>query len=124
LSVWYKLSDQTKYGLYISGIGAVLTIVLNWIFIPKYSYMASAWISFIAYAGMMVMSYLWGQRNYPIPYQLKKNLTYIVAAIVIVFISFNVFNRNIFIGNALLILFALAAFYAEKKELMALLRKN
>lgn len=124
LSVWYKLSDQTKYGLYISGIGAVLTIVLNWIFIPKYSYMASAWISFIAYAGMMVMSYVWGQRNYPIPYQIKKNLAYIVAAIVIVFISFNVFNRNMFIGNGLLILFALAAFYAEKKELMALLKKN
>src|SRR6185437_11927900 len=55
LSVWYKLSDQKKYGLYISGIGAILTIVLNVIFIPKYSYIASAWISLIAYATMMVL---------------------------------------------------------------------
>ncbi|RYE22051.1 MAG: polysaccharide biosynthesis protein, partial [Sphingobacteriaceae bacterium] len=70
LSIWYKLSDQTRYGLYISGIGAILTIILNLIFIPKYSYMASAWISLIAYATMMVLSYILGQKNYPIPYQL------------------------------------------------------
>jgi O-antigen/teichoic acid export membrane protein len=85
LSVWYKLSDQTKYGLYISGIGAVLTIVLNVIFIPKYSYMASAWISFIAYTVMMILSYFWGQKNYPIPYNIKKNLAYIVTSIILVY---------------------------------------
>ncbi|GAB2696567.1 polysaccharide biosynthesis C-terminal domain-containing protein [Mucilaginibacter koreensis] len=123
LSVWYKLSDQTKYGLYISGIGAILTIVLNVIFIPKYSYMASAWVSLIAYATMMVLSYLWGQKNYPIPYNLKKCLAYIGVSVVLVFLSFHVFNRNIFIGNALLLLFAAGAFVSEKKELMAILRK-
>ncbi|MBW4888685.1 oligosaccharide flippase family protein [Mucilaginibacter sp. HMF5004] len=124
LSVWYKLSDQTKYGLYISGVGAILTVVLNWIFIPKYSYMASAWVSLIAYASMMILSYLWGQKNYPIPYNVKKNVTYIIASIVIVILSFYVFNRNIFIGNGLLILFALAAFFAERKELMLILKRK
>jgi O-antigen/teichoic acid export membrane protein len=124
LSVWYKLSDQTKYGLYISGIGAIVTIILNVLFIPKYSYMASAWVSLIAYATMMVLSYLWGQKNYPIPYNLKKNVTYIVASILIVFLSFYVFKRNIFIGNGLLILFAGAAFFAERKELMQILKRK
>jgi O-antigen/teichoic acid export membrane protein len=124
LSVWYKLSDQTKYGLYISGIGAIVTIILNVLFIPKYSYMASAWVSLIAYATMMVLSYLWGQKNYPIPYNLKKNVTYIIASIVIVFLSFYVFKRNIFIGNGLLVLFALAAFFAERKQLMQILKKK
>lgn len=124
LSVWYKLSDQTKYGLYISGIGAVLTIVLNWIFIPKYSYMASAWISLAAYATMMVLSYIWGQKNYPIPYNLKKNLAYIVASIVLVFVSFTVFKRNIFAGNGLLLLFAFTAFYFERKELKIIFSKR
>jgi O-antigen/teichoic acid export membrane protein len=124
LSVWYKLSDQTKYGLYISGIGAIVTIILNVLFIPKYSYMASAWVSLIAYATMMVLSYLWGQKNYPIPYNLKKNVTYIVASILIVFLSFYVFKRNIFIGNGLLILFAGAAFVAERKELMQILKRK
>jgi O-antigen/teichoic acid export membrane protein len=124
LSVWYKLSDQTKYGLYISGIGAIVTIILNVLFIPKYSYMASAWVSLIAYATMMVLSYLWGQKNYPIPYNLKKNVTYILASILIVFLSFYVFKRNIFIGNGLLILFAGAAFVAERKELMQILKRK
>jgi len=124
LSVWYKLSDQTKYGLYISGIGAILTIGLNWIFIPQYSYMASAWASLAAYATMMVLSYLWGQKNYPIPYNIKKNLGYIIASVIIVFLSFSVFNRNIFAGNALLLLFALITFYIERKELMLLLKRK
>ena len=123
LSVWYKLSDQTKYGLYISGIGAILTIVLNVLFIPTYSYMASAWISLIAYASMMVLSYIWGQKNYPIPYNLKKNLAYIISSILIVFLSFYVFKRNIFAGNAMLLLYALAAWYFERKDLKTILSK-
>ena len=120
LSVWYKLSDQTKYGLYISGIGAILTIALNWLFIPQYSYMASAWISLIAYASMMIMSYIWGQKNYPIPYNLKKSLAYIISSTLLVYLSFYVFNHNIFIGNGLLIIFAAATIYFERKNLKAI----
>jgi len=124
LSVWYKLSDQTKYGLYISGIGAILTIVLNVLFIPKYSYMASAWISLIAYASMMVLSYIWGQKNYPIPYNLKKNLAYIISSVIIVYLSFSVFKRNIFAGNILLTLYVLAAIYFDGKDLKAIFIKR
>ncbi len=123
LSVWYKLSDQTKYGLYISGIGAILTIVLNVLFIPKYTYMASAWVSFIAYATMMVLSYIWGQKNYPIPYNLKKNLAYIVSSIVVVYLSFYVFNRNIYIGDSLLLLYISVAFYFERENLRAIFKR-
>jgi len=124
LSVWYKLSDQTKYGLYISGVGAILTIVLNVLFIPKYSYMASAWVSLVAYASMMVLSYLWGQKNYPIPYNLKKNLVYIISSILIVYLSFYVLNRNIFAGNLLLLLFILAAVYFDGKDLRAIFKRQ
>ncbi|MES2379257.1 MAG: oligosaccharide flippase family protein [Bacteroidota bacterium] len=124
LSVWYKLSDQTKYGLYISGVGAILTIVLNFIFIPKYSYMASAWVSLIAYATMMVLSYVWGQKNYPIPYDLKKNFAYIISSMIFVYLSFYVFHRNIFIGNALLLIFGVAALSFEWKGLKAIFIKG
>ncbi|ASU36042.1 lipopolysaccharide biosynthesis protein [Mucilaginibacter xinganensis] len=124
LSVWYKLSDQTKYGLYISGVGAILTIVLNLIFIPDYGYMASAWISLTAYATMMILSYLWGQKNYPIPYNLKKNISYIIISVVFVYLSFCVFKRNIFAGNALLLLFVTGAYIAEGKELKAIFSKR
>jgi O-antigen/teichoic acid export membrane protein len=123
LSVWYKLSDQTKYGLYISGVGAILTIVLNVLFIPKYSYMASAWTSLIAYTVMMILSYIWGQRNYPIPYDLKKNLAYIISSILVVFVSFYVLKRNIFAGDALLLLYILAAFYFERKDIKSILSR-
>jgi O-antigen/teichoic acid export membrane protein len=124
LSVWYKLSDQTKYGLYISGIGAILTIVINVLFIPKYSYMASAWASLIAYASMMILSYIWGQKNYPIPYNLPKALAYIISSIIIVYLSFYVFNRNIFAGDTLLVLYVLTAVYFEWKDLKAILGRR
>ena len=124
LSVWYKLSDQTKYGLYISGIGAILTIILNVAFIPAYSYMASAWTSLIAYTVMMILSYLWGQKNYPIPYKLKKNLAYIISSILIVFISFYIFKHNIFAGDALLLLYIAAAYYFERKDIKAILSRQ
>ena len=121
LSIWYKLSDQTRYGLYISGIGAILTIILNVIFIPKYSYMASAWISLTAYTVMMILSYFWGQRNYPIPYKLKKNITYLLASICIVFVAFVVFERNLIIGNALFLIFTGTIIFLERKEIKLIL---
>ncbi len=117
LSIWYKLSDQTRYGLYISGIGAILTIVLNIIFIPRYSYVASAWITLTAYTTMMLLSYIWGQKNYPIPYNLKKNIGYLLASICIVFVSFIVFKRNLIVGNMLFIIFTLVTVYIERKEI-------
>lgn len=122
LSIWYKLSDQTRYGLYISGIGAILTIILNLIFIPQYSYLASAWISLTAYSVMMMLSYIWGQKNYPIPYNLKKNLAYLLTSICIVFVAFVVFDRNLLIGNALFLIFTVTIIFIERKELKAIFR--
>ncbi|SKB79714.1 oligosaccharide flippase family protein [Daejeonella lutea] len=122
LSIWYKLSDQTRYGLYISGIGALLTIVLNLIFIPQFSFVASAWISLTVYSSMAVLSYIWGQKNYPIPYEIGKNISYILTSVTIVFVSFVVFDRNLIIGNTLFVIFTLVTFYIERKELRNLLR--
>jgi O-antigen/teichoic acid export membrane protein len=124
LSVWYKLSDQTRYGLYISGIGAIITIVLLVLYIPKYSYMAAAWISALSYAVTMVLSYIWGQKNYPIPYHLKKNLAYIISSCILVYLSYYLFKSNLIIGNALLLIFASAAIYFEWGNLRAIFIKK
>jgi O-antigen/teichoic acid export membrane protein len=124
LSIWYRLSDQTKYGLYISMIGAVITIVFNFILIPKYSYMGSAWVSMLAYSVMMVISYVLGQKYYPIPYKLNRILAYLLISMVLVVLSFWVFNRNIYIGNGLLLLFLAGIFYVEKDEVKVLLAKG
>jgi O-antigen/teichoic acid export membrane protein len=123
LSIWYRLSDQTRFGLYISVIGAIITIVLNVILIPKFSYMGSAWVSMLAYFVMMVLSYVLGQKYYRIPYDLKKISAYLIISTLIVFTSFFLFNRNIYIGNALLIAFVLGVAYFEKNDLMKILKK-
>lgn len=117
LSIWYKLSDQTRYGLYISGIGALITIVLNIFFIPRYSYVASAWVSFTAYSTMMILSYLLGQKHYPIPYNVRKAVGYLLSAAIIVTISFQYFDRNLIAGNILFALFALSTIYIERENL-------
>lgn len=124
LSIWYRLSDQTRFGLYISIIGAIITIVMNFILIPKYSYMGSAWVSMLAYFVMMVISYVLGQKYYPIPYDLKRILSYLLVSVVLVILSFWVFDRNLYIGNALLLLFFVGVVYFEKDQLKLILRKK
>ncbi len=86
-SIWYKLSNQTKFGAYIAVSGAFLTIAINWIFIPKYGYMASAWATLIVYAFQMIASYFLGQKYYPIKYNLRKFFLYLFSAILLFFVS-------------------------------------
>lgn len=117
LSVWYRLSDLTRYGLYISLVGAVFTIVMNIVLIPKYSYMASAWVSMMAYFIIMVISYVLGQKYYPIPYNLKRMITYLGTSLLLVYLSFYVFKQNIFIGNGLLLLFLAMVYLLEKNNI-------
>ena len=57
LSFWYKLNGRTYYGIIISAVGAIITVVLNIIFIPKFSYVASAWSRFICYVVIIIISY-------------------------------------------------------------------
>jgi O-antigen/teichoic acid export membrane protein len=80
-SIWYKLSGQTKFGAYIAGGGALITITLNMLFIPYFGYIACAWATLIVYGGQMVVSYLLGQKHYPIPYNLRKFGLYSILAI-------------------------------------------
>jgi len=80
LSVWYKLTDQTIYGAYINIIGALLTIILNIWLIPKIGYIGSAITTFLVYGTMMVISYLYSRKYYPVPYQVVRGLFYLVLA--------------------------------------------
>lgn len=74
LSIWYKLSHKTGSGALITIIGAVITILFNFAFIPRYGYMACAWTTFFCYGSMMVISYAWEQKAYRIPYATRKLL--------------------------------------------------
>ena len=80
LSFWYKLTDHTIWGAYFSGIGAVLLVIVDVLFIPSCSYMACAWAGFIAYGVSMLLSYFIGQHYYPIRYPLRDMGIYTLAA--------------------------------------------
>lgn len=123
LSVWYRLSDQTRYGVYISGVGAIFTIVMNIWLIPKFSYVGSAWVSMLTYLFITILSYVLGQKNYPIPYEIKKMLLYLAVSVVLVVISFWGFNRNFWLGNLLWLGFMAGVFYFEKNRLKIFLKR-
>ncbi|KQR93722.1 polysaccharide biosynthesis protein [Chryseobacterium sp. Leaf180] len=124
LSIWYKLSDKTRVGLYISIIGAAITIFINFTFIPKYGYWASAFAALITYTSMMVISYIWGRISYPIHYNVKKIAVYLVLSVAISMISFYYFRDNFFIGNSLYGLFIAFLCYNELPMINRILRRS
>jgi len=81
LSVWFKLTDKTYFGTYISFGGAALTILLNLLLIPLWGYMGAAVATFICYFSMALGSYLLGNRHYPVPYPTKTIAAYILLAV-------------------------------------------
>ena len=82
-SVWYKLTDRPRVGSTISIIGAVITIVLLFALIPSLGYMGAAWVTLICYASMAAVSYAWGQKHYPIPYNVTRILLYMAGAVLL-----------------------------------------
>jgi O-antigen/teichoic acid export membrane protein len=82
LSIWYKISEQTYFGTYISWLGAFITITLNFLLIPIWGYMGSVIATFVCYFAMTSISYYLGQKNYPIPYVVKNAITHIALATV------------------------------------------
>jgi O-antigen/teichoic acid export membrane protein len=83
LSFWYKLTDRTIWGAYFSGIGAVVLIAMDILMIPRFSYWACAWAGFVSYAVSMILSYISGQKYYPINYPIKDIMIYIVVAVLL-----------------------------------------
>ncbi|MDH3697091.1 MAG: oligosaccharide flippase family protein [Flavobacteriaceae bacterium] len=124
LSVWYKVTDRTHVGAIISCIGAVLTIVINIMLIPKIGYLASALATLAAYGSMMTISYFWGKRQYPIPYNMRKIGFYLITSILFSALVFYVFNRNILIGISFWLLFLALVYKLEGRELKNIFLSN
>lgn len=117
LSVWYKLTDQTRYALYISGIGALVTIALNLILIPKYSYVGAVASTTVVYVVMVGLSLFWGQRYYPIPYRFLKIAVYLIIGLGLSLASYFLFDSDFWIGNLLVIVFLAIVFVLEKENI-------
>ncbi len=131
LSIWYKLSSKTIWGAWLSAIGAVITLALNFWWIPLsadhylHGYVGSAWATFICYGSMMVISYLVGQRYFPVPYNRLKFLGYLGLSVVLYLVSLAVhfelsFVRIVF-HTLLLLVFISAVLIVEKPRLSNIL---
>lgn len=130
LSIWYKLTNKTMAGAWITLLGACITILINYLAIPHFGYMASAWATFFCYGTMMVVSYYWGQKQYPVPYATKKLIAYFIISLIVyainqlvVMVSDN-HAFNYLLASILLILYIVFVARIEKKELKKLFHKT
>ena len=124
LSVWYKITDKTKYGAYISSFGALGTILFNLWLIPKIGYVGSAVATLFAYVSMAILSYYLGKKHYAIPYAMGKILSYLSISILFSVLSFYVFSGNYLIGIAFILSFLILIIALEKSEISSLINKN
>lgn len=126
LSVWYKLTDKTKMGMYISIVGAIITLVLNFLLIPIWSYLGSAIATISAYGSMMLISYYLGNKYYPIPYDMKKIFGYLALAILLSGLSFyiKIFRETYIFGILAIIFFGYFIYRNEKEILLRIVKKK
>lgn len=123
LSIWYKLTNKTLYGAFIAIGGAVLTIVFNLLWIPRFGYMGSAWAAILCYGSMMVVSYIIGMKHYVINYQIGKIIGYISLSIVLVLINHFIQIESVIfsfiISTLLLLVFIITVYFTERKDFRA-----
>ena len=121
LSVWYKVSEKTQYGAYISVFGAIITILFNIILIPTMSYVGSAWATLICYASMCIVSFLLSRRHYPIQYNWTRISFYLVSALSL-FLIWDAWHDDFYITSSIVcLLYILGVFLLEKRKKIPIL---
>ena len=121
LSVWYKLTDKTYYGAYMSGIGAIITITGTFVLIPLAGYFGAALATLLAFVVMAVLSYYLGEKHYPIPYEVSNAVFYILSSAGIVMainqVAFDNFFIELLVKNLLAISFICLVLFKERRNL-------
>lgn len=120
VSAWFKLTDKTYFGTWISLGGAVFTLIGNALAIPLFGYMGSAWVTLLTYLGMAWACYHWGQKYYPVPYQLANALLHILIGGVLIFLGFQFNFTSLWYSVPyhfiLLLLYFIFLFLVERKN--------
>jgi len=126
LSIWFKITDKTQYSLYITLIGAVITVLVIFTLIPVLGFMGAALSTLLTYLVMAVICYLIGQKYYPVPYQTKRGVFYLATAFAFGYIGFAIDLDNpvpnFFVQNAFAVAYACLIILMEKKELYLILQ--
>jgi len=127
-SIWYKLNDLTRFGIYITLIGAVITIIINVLLIPVYGYMASAWAHVASYGAMIIASFIFAHKHYKIKYDMIKLFPYFILAIVMVIFSqsygYKSLLSELVINTGLMVIFICFAEYRDKIITILVRRKR
>ena len=123
LAIWYKLTDKTRYGMYISIIGAVITIAFNMLLIPEFGFIAAAWATLLAYLSMVIISFVLGQKHYKVPYDVFRVLLYLIVGAGLAFLVYYNFKANYYISTLVLFAFFVFIFTLERKEIKQLLKR-
>ena len=113
LSIWYKLTEKTFFGAYLSIFGATITIIMNVLLIPKIGFVGSAWATLVCYFSMASSSYLLGKKHFPIPYQSSRILLYLLIMLGIYFVVYTN-HLNTIISSLFLIGFLIFVYLLEK----------
>ncbi|MFC5624886.1 lipopolysaccharide biosynthesis protein [Algoriphagus winogradskyi] len=128
LSIWFKITDQTKYSFWITLVGAILTMAIIFIFVPIWGYMGGALSTISCYFVMCLLCYIYGQKYYPIPYQTGKGIFYLILSFTISYLGFYLdFGNpalNFLMKNSLILLYMGLIFFMEKEQIMAYLPKS
>ena len=120
-SVWFKLTDKTYYGTVITLIGMVVTIAANYVLIPVAGYEGSAVAALLCYAGMTAICYASGQRFYPIPYTINRDLMYIAVTVALVYLVQTINIQDQLLATAfhtgVILIYLVVVYLIEKKGL-------
>ena len=120
LSIWFKLTDKTYFGTIFSALGAVITLVGNFLLVPVLGYLGSAVASIACFFVMCMVCYFYGRKHYPIPYNFTPSLWYLLGALITIFVSFKLEVENIIVKNSMNMLtalgFAAIVFLIERNQ--------
>ncbi len=122
LSIWYKLQDLTKYGALIALGGAAITILMNVLLVPAFSYLGAAWGHVSCYLFMVILSYYQGKKHYPVNYDLKNIFIYFIIALVLFGINYYIrideLIMRLALSTLMLFLFLGYVYFNEKYHLI------
>jgi O-antigen/teichoic acid export membrane protein len=128
LATWFKLTDKTQYGTFLTLTGALTVAVLNVILVPRIGYLGCAVAFACSGFTMMSLCYYFGQKYYPVPYDVKSALAYISAASVVIYASsqFPITDLTVSVAVHMLVfaLFAAVVFWIERNSLPFLVTKK
>jgi O-antigen/teichoic acid export membrane protein len=117
-SIWYKLNDLTIYAVYITAIGAAITILINVLFIPAYGYMASAWAHIASYGSMLIVSFIFAEKRFKVNYNMKQFIPYFLMAVGMVifghYFKYPGLAAELIINTVFIIIFIGYAQYKDK----------